>query len=343
MDAPLKPREQEVLHLIVREYIETGEPVGSRTIARRRHDTLSPASIRNVMMDLAEGGYLSQPHTSAGRVPTEKALRSYVRSLTAGRMPAGDAERLRAELTELPTLEQRVERSSHVLTELTRNVGIAAALPSSSQQLDQIELVPLADRRVLMILATRDRMVRDRVVVLDQPIDADDLISIRNYVNRNFHGWILGEARRELLRRIAEERALYDALMQKLSILYQKGMLDVGPEPEVHMEGAANLVGLDLHLTRGRMSDLLRALEQKQRLIELLDRFLELPSGELSVRVGLGDAHPAMKELALIGIRIPLEGGLAGKVAVLGPVRMHYEKVMAAVLHTGRALERAGY
>ena len=115
-----------------------------------------------------------------------------------------------------------------MLVEMTRNVGIAAAIPAGSQELDQIELVPMADRRVLMILVTRDRMVRNRVVTLDEPISADELGSIRNYINRNFSGWQLGEARRELLRRMVEERALYDAAMRKMQVLYQKGLLDVG-------------------------------------------------------------------------------------------------------------------
>ena len=195
-----------------------------------------------------------------------------------------------------------VERSSQILTELTRNVGIVAALPALAQELDQIELLPLADRRVLMILVTRDQMVRNRVVTLEEPIPPDELLSIRNYVNRNFSGWRLGDARRELLRRMLEERALYSAVMGKLQVLCSKGLLDVDTSPEVHMEGASNLLGLDLHLTREKLRELLRALEEKQRLIDLLDRFLELPPGELEVRVGLEEAHPAMKDLALIGM-----------------------------------------
>src|ERR1051326_874656 len=110
-DAPLNRREQEILHSVVKEYIETGAPVGSRTISKRRYENLSAASIRNVMADLADEGYLSQPHTSAGRVPTEKAFQFYVRSLTAGRVPAADVDRLRAELTDLPTFEDRIERT----------------------------------------------------------------------------------------------------------------------------------------------------------------------------------------------------------------------------------------
>jgi heat-inducible transcriptional repressor len=338
-DTQLNARQQEILNSIVRAYIETGEPVGSRTISLRRHKDLSPASIRNVMADLADSGYLSQPHTSAGRIPTEKAFRFYVKSLTAGRIPSADTERLRTEFSGLHSIGARVARSSHLLVELTRNVGIAAAIPALAQELDQVELVPLADRRVLMILVTRDHMVRNRVVLLDEPASPDELLSIRNYINRNFNGWQLGAARRELLRRFLEERELYDDTLRKLQLFFRYGLLDADLAPEVHMEGASNLLGLDLHLTREKLRDLLRALEEKQRVIELLDRFLEQPAGELAVRVGLEEAHPAMKDLALIGMTVRLASGLPAKVAVLGPTRMNYERVMAAVLQTSRALE----
>ena len=335
----LNAREQEILHSIVRSYIQTGEPVSSRTIARRRHQSLSPASIRNVMADLADGGYLSQPHTSAGRVPTEKAFRCYVRSLTTRPVNGIEAERVRAELSEEGTVEGRLGRSSRMLTEITLNVGIAAAMPSTGQILDRIELLELADRRVLMILVTRDHVVHNRVVMMDEPLSQDDLNSIRNYVNHQFSGWMLGDARRELMRRFDEERAAYDAILRRLTVFYQKGLLEVDQVPEVHMEGASNLVSIDLHLTRERMRDLLRALEEKKRLIDLLDRFLEQPAGEIGVHIGLQQAHPSMKELALIGMTFPLPSGMLARVAVLGPMRMHYEKAMSAVLHIGRAFE----
>jgi heat-inducible transcriptional repressor len=228
-----------------------------------------------------------------------------------------------------------------VLVELTRNVGIAAAIPALSQELDQIELLPLADRRVLMVLVTRDQMVRNRVITLEEAVNAEELASIRNYINRNFGGWRIGDARRELLRRMMEERELYQEALRKVQLLYQKGLLEVDISPEVHMEGASNLLGLDLHLTREKMRDLLRALEEKERVMELLDRFLEQPPGELEVHVGLERAHPAMKDLALIGMTVRMRTGLPAKVAVLGPMRMHYERVMAAVFQTSRALENA--
>ena len=341
--APLNARHQEILTALVRAYIETGEAVGSRTLSRRRTEALSPASIRNVMSDLAEGGYLSQPHTSAGRVPTEKGFRYYVGCITASRLAAAESERLRSELSGLHTVEERVERSSHILMEMTRNVGIAAAIPALAQELDQIELLPLGADRVLMILVTRDHLVRNRVLALDEPVTPEELTSIRNYVNRNFSGWQLGAARRELLRRIDEERALYDAAERKLQLLYQKGLLVADTSPEVHMEGASNLLGLDLHLTRETIRELLHALEEKERLIDLLDRFLEQPAGELQVQVGLEEIHPAMKGFALIGMKVQMASGLPAKVAVLGPLRMQYERAMAAVIQTSRALESAQF
>ncbi len=341
--APLKTRHRDILNCIVGTYIETGEPVGSRTISKLRDSALSPASIRNVMADLADEGYLSQPHTSAGRVPTEKAFQFYVKSLQAGRMASRDAERLRMEFSALNTIGAQVERSSHLLMELTRNIGIAWALPALTDELDQLELVLLSGNRVLMIVATRDRMVHNRVVTLEEPLTPEELASIRNYINRNFAGWQLADARRDLLRRLIEDRELYDAALRKMQTLIRKGLLEVDASPEVHMEGTSNLLGLDLHLTREKLRELLRALEEKRRVIELLDRFLESPQGELAVHVGLEMAHPAMKDLALIGMTVRLASGSPAKIAVLGPMRMNYERVMAVVFETSRALESAQF
>jgi heat-inducible transcriptional repressor len=204
--------------------------------------------------------------------------------------------------------------------------------------LDQIELIGLADNRVLMIVATRDHMVRNKVVALDEPIPQDELASIRNYINHNFSGWMLSEVHSELRRRLEEQSAAYDAMLRKLNILYTKGLLEM-VSPEVHMEGAGNLVGLDLHLTREKLRELFRTLEEKKRIVQLLDRFLEQPGGEVAVQVGLGDEHPSMRELSLIGILVTLPGGLSAKIAVLGPMRMDYGKAISAVLHMGQAFQ----
>lgn len=337
------PRTREVLHEIVEAYIQTGEPVASRYVARRRGDDLSAASIRNVMADLDEEGYLEQPHTSSGRVPTEKAFRSYIHSLTLRRMAAAELDRLRSDIGQFGTVEERIGHASRMLMDMTRGVGIAAAIPRSGAALDRIELVALPDRRVLMVVVTRDQEARNRVVRLDETVSQSELESIRNYVNRNFTGWTLEAVRGELAARLERASATYDEILRKLTLLYSKGLLDIVSTPEIHMEGASNLVGLDLHLTKEKTRELFRALEEKKRLFELVDRFIERSSddekllGEVNVFVGLSATHPAMRELSLIGIPVRLESGLSAVIAVLGPMRMNYGRVMSAVQSVGEA------
>ncbi len=334
----LTDRNVRVLHAIVQLYIESGEPVASRTVARRLTESLSPASIRNIMADLYEEGYLAQPHTSAGRVPTEKAFQSYVRSLAVRRVLTDELRRLRFELGQVATLEGRMERSSQILMEMTRGVGIAAAIPTECQALDQVDLLKLADNRVLMVVVTSDQMVRNRVIHIQESFTQDELYSIRNYLNQNFSGWLLADVQQEVENRLRQEAAAYDAILIKLQLLYENGLLELGLAPEVHMDGASNLVGLDLHLTREKMRDLFRTLEEKKKLLHLLNQFLEHPDGELGIQVGLASAHPTMGELSLIGVTVQMPSGVSGKLAVIGPIRMNYERVMSAVIHVGQAL-----
>jgi heat-inducible transcriptional repressor len=179
------------------------------------------------------------------------------------------------------------------------------------------------------------------VVTLERALAQDDLIHLRNYVNAEFAGWTLEKARAELLRRIEEERAMYDAVLRQLTLLCQKGLLLADQDPQLAMDGASYLVGLDLHITRERMRELFRALEEKKHVVALLDRFLEVPQGQpgqgpVGIRVGLADAHPAMSDLSLIGVTIDLPSGVRARVAVLGPMRMQYDKVISTVLQIGR-------
>ena len=259
--ANLTPRHFDVLHAIVQNYIETGEPVASRSIARKY--PMSAASIRNMMADLLEEGFLVQPHTSAGRVPTEAAFRSYVKTLFGSRIVQSELERLQVEIRGAGGVEARIERSSKLLTEITRNFGIAAAIPTGNQTLDSVELLALPDRRILMVVMTRDRMVRNKVVEMAEQISQEDLFSIRNYINYNFGGWVLPNIHRELKRRLDLESAAYDAILKRVRLFYAEGLLDLSLMPEIHFDGAVNLIGLDLHLTRERMRELFRALEEK--------------------------------------------------------------------------------
>lgn len=343
----LGTRSVEVLHSIVQSYIENGEPVASKSIVLRKETlrplgsaqtSLSPATIRNIMQELTEEGYLAQSHASAGRIPTRKAFQHYVESLATGRVLNAELDRLRADLRRAQTVEDHVERTSHVLSEMSKTIAIAAAIPASSQRLDTVELLLLPDRRVLMIIVTGDRMVRNRIVGIDSKVSQDELQRIRNYINQHFSGWMLDDVRRELERRFEQEQATYDAILKTLTQLYNKGLLDLTLVPEIHLEGTANLVGLDVSLTHETLRELFRALEQKKRILQLLDRFLETPSGEVAIQVGLSEVHPAMADLSLIGVTVTLPSGMETKLAVLGPLRMNYGRALSAVKHVGRAL-----
>ena len=334
----MRARTGQILCSIVKAYIDTGEPVASLEISRLRRYQLSAASIRNVMAELAAEGYLHQPHASAGRVPTGKAFELFVEHLPGRRVQNGELTRIRGRLSESDSLDARVERCSQMLTEMTHGVALTAAIPNTAQKLDQVELVSLGGHRVLMIVVTDDKMVRDQVVTLDQPIAAAELIPIRNYLNTEFAGWPISDIRPELARRMEQTSAAYDLILKKMMLLYERGLLSRGPAPEVHMEGASNLVLFELQLTREKLKELFRTLEEKKRILQLLERFLAEPAGEVGVRIGLEAAHPAMGELALIGVSVSLPGGMDAKIAVLGPLRMDYSRAMSAVLHVGRAL-----
>ena len=335
----LTPRHFDVLHAIVQSYIETGEPVSSRIISRKY--PMSSASIRNMMADLLEEGFLSQPHTSAGRVPTERGYQSYVKTLFGSRIIQAELDRLHIEMEKAGSVEARIERSSKLLTEITRNFGIAAAIPTENQILDQVEMLALPDRRILMVVITRDRMIRNKLIQIEDQVSQDELASIRNYINYNFSGWMLPNIHRELKRRFELDSAAYDTLLRRVNLFYSKGLLDLGAMPEIHSDGAENLIGLDLHLTRERARELFRALEEKKRILQLLEHFLERADGEPAIQVGLADIHPSMSELSLIGVRFALPNGLRAHVAVLGPMRMNYSRAVSAVLHVGQAIRRS--
>ena len=332
-------RTQNILQSIVEAYIENGEPVASRTIARSGGRQLSPATIRNVMADLYDEGYLSQPHTSAGRIPTIKAFRAYVGSLPTRRLGANELQRMRTELRQTDSVGERLEKTSHLLTEMTRNVGIAAAIPTDTQTLAKVEFLLLADTRVLMVVETSDRIVRNRVVALETPVTQDELNTVRNFVNVSYSGWSLATIRRDLRLKLAEDRAAYDTLLCQLQALYQNGFLDLGLTPEVHFEGTANLVSPDLELNRDRLREIFRTLEEKQRLLELLERFLEQSRHEVGIQIGLGELHPSLQDLSLIGLTVSLPSGITTRVAVLGPIRMNYSQVLSTVYHVGEAIQ----
>src|ERR1700720_2011896 len=239
---PAGGREREILTAIVETFISTGEPVGSRTLARSSREGLSPATIRNVMADLSEAGFLEQTHSSSGRIPTTDAYRYYVEQITGTAKLAPQEESMISDsLAGVTDVQEFMERTSHVLSLISRNVGVTVATSGAKNALEHVYFSRLGDQKVLAVLVTRSGLVRDRVLKLDLPQAQLDLVA--RYINENFRGWTMESMRAELSRRIEQERSEYDRLMKSIEQLYQQGALASSEDTQaVYVEGAANLV-----------------------------------------------------------------------------------------------------
>lgn len=324
---------------VVRTYIQTGEPVGSRTVSRQQKDGLSPASIRNIMMELEEDGFLEQPHTSAGRVPTEKAFRFYASQCNTHQPPSKSDENLiRSYLTPSEEIaeQEMLEKTSHVLSLLSHNLGVVVRGSLATAILEHIHFVCLDDRRILVVLVSRPRQVRNHILQVDRDFSQAELEAASNYLNLHFRGWELENIRAELAAQLAEDRAEFDSVLQGLKQLYHCGMLESGPAPELFLDGAFNLIGRPELSDPGRLRELMKALEEKERVVRLLNECIRTPGEPLQVVVGLPGKPPLFKEFALIGASFSWRGGVSGRLAVIGPSRMHYSRLIRAVAYVGR-------
>src|ERR1700724_3005774 len=277
-------REREILTAIVETFITTGEPVGSRTLARANREGLSPASIRNVMADLSEAGYLEQPHAAAGRVPTTEAYRYYVEQISGDARLAPQEESMISEsLAGITDVQEFMERTSHVLSLISRNVGVTVATSGAKNALEHVYFSRLGDKKVLAVLVTRSGLVRDRVLKLDLPQAELDLAA--RYINENFRGWTMESMRAELARRLEQERSEYDRLMHSIEQLYKQGALAAEPGSQfVFVEGASNLIAGDHD--RQRLQEMLKTLEEKEKVGGLLTGSLD--EKKEGVRVDIG-------------------------------------------------------
>src|SRR5262250_2955733 len=235
---PIGDREREILTAIVETFISTGEPVGSRMLSRASRERLSPATIRNVMADLADAGYLEQPHTSAGRVPSAAAYRYYVEQLSGKtQLSKADESIIQDALHGITDVQEFMERTSHVLSLISRNVGVAVATSGPKKALEHVYFSRLGDQKVLAVVVTKSGIVRDRVLRLDLP--QADLDVAARFINDNFHGWTLEAVRSEIARRLEKERSEYDRLMSSVEQLYKQGVLSGEDATQViFIEGA---------------------------------------------------------------------------------------------------------
>src|SRR5213595_2609963 len=271
---PIGDRQREILTAIVETFIATGEPVGSRTLSRASREGLSPATIRNVMADLADAGYLDQPHTSAGRVPTTEAYRYYVEQLTGkARLSDEDENIIQDSLHGISDVQEFMERTSHVLSLISHNVGVTVAIGGPKNALEHVYFSRLGDQKVLAVVVTRSGLVRDRVLRLD--LAQADLDMAARFINENFRGWTMESLRAELFRRIEQERSEYDRLMTSIEQLYKQGALAAEQGSQVvFVEGASNLLAGEQD--RQRLREMLKTLEEKEKVVQLLSAYLDV-------------------------------------------------------------------
>ena len=331
-------REREILTAIVETFIATGEPVGSRTLARANREGLSPATIRNVMADLSDAGLLEQPHTSAGRVPTTEAYRYYVEQLTGkARLSDEDENIIQGSLHGIADVQEFMERTSHVLSLISHNVGVAVAIGGPKNALEHVYFSRLADQKVLAVLVTRSGLVRDRVLRLDLP--QSELDAAARFINENFRGWTMEALRTELARLLEQERSEYDRLMVSVEQLYRQGALAGDDTAQVvYVEGAANLVAGEQD--RQRLQELLKTLEEKQKMVDLLGAYLDAKQEAVRVVIGLDQALPSMRNFVLIGAPARVGGEVMGSLAVIGPTRMDYQHAITTVSYIARLFDK---
>jgi heat-inducible transcriptional repressor len=335
---PAGGREREILTALVETFIATGEPVGSRTLARASRERLSAATIRNVMADLADAGFLEQPHTSAGRVPTAEAYRYYVEQLSGETHLSHENQSIIQDtLTGVTDVQEFMERTSHVLSLISHSVGVTVASSGPRNALEHVYFSRLGDQKVLAVVVTKSGVVRDRVLRLDIP--QADLDLAARYINENFRGWTMENMRAEIARRLEKERSEYDRLMKSIEQLYKQGALASTEGAEaVFVEGAANLVAGEED--RQRLEEMLRTLEEKGKVVKLLSAYLDTRQEAVRVVIGLDEALPSMRNFVLIGAPARVGGEVMGSLAVIGPTRLDYQHTMSAVSYIARLFDK---
>ena len=335
---PIDARTEEILKKIIVNYILTGEPVGSRTIARLSREGLSPASVRNVMADLEEMGFLAQPHTSAGRIPTDKGYRYYVDALL---QPVGLAPRDKALINEglsraAGEYGEAVEIIPRLLSRLSSQVGYVITPPIREAVLKHIEFVRLHEHRVLCVFVDRSGVVSHRMIEADQDFAQGDLDHAGRYLVEEFAGLTLGEIRSRLVALMAQEKAAFDVLMRNAVNLGTRYLDAEQDEHRLVLEGTTNIMKHPEFADVETMRRLFETFEEKHRLVNLLDRCLDAQG--VRVVIGSESDDPALRNLALVASPYQVDQRSSGIVGLLGPTRMEYERAVALVDYISRLL-----
>ena len=324
----MDPRHRDVLVAVIREYIDSTEPVGSRNLAQRHFPNLSAATLRNVMADLEEMGYLVQPHTSAGRVPTDKAYRFYVESFPPAPSPkvamAGDALPARRS-----GIDGFMERTSSHLSSATRLTGLLLAPPLKKTTLARVDLIRLEDDRALVVMATDAGWVTARAVTLDPPLSTDEVRAIGRELNRRYTGRTV----QDVIDLETAPADPLDALHTRAPGVIEQIVAQLRGRT-LYVSGAINMLDHPEFWNIETTRELLRTFEQKERLADLMTQL----AGDEGLSVTIGEENPVaeMRECTLITSTYTYRDQVIGILGVVGPRRLPYPEVISIVNETAR-------
>lgn len=346
-------RGQMVLSAIISEFLVTGEPVGSRAVAEKYADTfsVSSATIRNVMGELEDFGLVEQPHTSAGRVPTDKGYRFYVDNLLGIlQLSDKDLRLINAELglteSEIQDAPDRLmEKTSHLLSALSKNIGIVVSPGLAHDRLRHIEFVNLSDKRVLVVLVSAPNIVHNRIIRLNETFSQEELNRTARYLTVEFSGKSLSEIRTEILKLMHDEKSLFDKLLQTAVILCSQSIeTDEDKSGDVYVDGTSNILTQRDFGDFNRLRELLRTIEEKSRLVQILNECItgdHSLSGNVQVVIGSENTDSSLKNCTLITAPYRIgENQAIGTLSVLGPTRMEYSRIISVVGYVAKMLER---
>ncbi len=341
-DNPLDERGQRVLNAIIASYIGgSGEPVGSAAVARRADLDVSPATVRAVMADLEMLGYLEKPHTSAGRVPTDRGFRLFVDSVVLarpGEPRASDAREIERRLAEAPNaMPELLAETTRLLHGLSHHAGIVLAPRAAQEVLRRIELVPLRENRVLAVMITTAGSVLNKLLQLDTPFGPSELERMAALLNERIVDRSLAEVRERLSAELLAERTAYDSLLKRALLLAQEA-LTPGQE-SLHIDGQASFLNEPGYRDVDKLRALFSAIEEKSRLLALLER--AATARELTIFIGAESGLGSLPDVAIIAAPYEVDGKIVGAVGVLGPSRLDYARVVPVVEYTARAVSRA--
>jgi heat-inducible transcriptional repressor len=329
-------RNRQILADIVRTYIESGEPVSSRAISKRFEESISAATIRNCMVDLEEGGFLYQPHTSAGRVPTAAAYRFFAQEIASqATLSVVDKEWIRREMSAATNASEVTERAGHVLAEVSNGLGIIVSLPMGKTVIEHARMWLLPDGRVVVVLISPGGNTRDKILRPVRHFTQGELDATAEFLNRHYSGWTLEAIRGDLLQKLATERERYEGIAQSALTLCDPAVLGEDSARQVYVEGTAQMVRAGEFSDQNQLRDLLEAIEEKHRLVTVLNACIDGPE-PVHVQIGVKGISESGENLAVISAPYTTNDLVQGSLGVLGPTRMHYERAMTAVAYVAQ-------